>query len=508
MAKILLAGPGTGKTTKIKELCAEKDASELLIVSFTNATIEDLQNDVEKLSPQNCKTLHSLAFQLYKHFSAAPQYVLSSEEITFLEKLADTDDKFLWLIKELNCITFDTMISEAIQLLKNNPEECQRFFAGKNLFMADEIQDFNTKEFELVTTIMSYIPETILLGDDDQCIYKFKGSTPEIAIAAYNDNEVIEHHHKCYRCPKTVVEAGTALLTHNTTRIQKEWHFIEDKAGNISFVNKSNLSDMWRYIKDTIAEIKIHTPDASFMVLYPYGAFVDGLEDVLSEVGIECLIDEKEKTAGIRLRHKIMAMWDQNSHKELSILLYFILSIYRSKKAKIIMTSLWNTIYQNAVSVNNLIVWGKENGIADIEKIESGVAKEKIIADSAGKITESFFDNNYYDDKPIFDKEKVNFLSIHKSKGLAADYVFIVGLQQHVLPRSGLSKAEHEEERRKLFVAITRGKKGVYLMASQCLPGHFTHKLFLQDIKHVWNADKTIKLPASQFISEMGLAAI
>ena len=433
MVRILLAGPGTGKTTKIKELCAEKDAGELLIVSFTNATIEDLRNDVDKLSSRNCKTLHSLAFQLYKHFSAAPQYVLSGEEIAFLEKLADTDDKFLWLIKELTCITFDTMISEAIQLLKNNPEECQRFFAGKTLFMADEIQDFNAYEFELVTTIMSYIPETILLGDDDQCIYKFKGSTPEIAINAHNSNEIVPHHHICYRCPKTVVEAGTALLTHNTNRIQKEWHFLEDKTGNISFINKDTLPEMLAYIKDTIAEIKIHTPDASFMVLYPYGAFVDGLDEILSESGIPCLIDEKEKTADIRLRHKAMAMWDQNPHKALSVLLYFILSLYRSKKAKIIMVSLWDAIYQNGVAVESLIAWGKENGIADIEKIEAGITKEQIIAESDGKITENFFDNNYYDDKPTFDKEKVNFLSIHKSKGLAADYVFIVGLQQHRL---------------------------------------------------------------------------
>jgi DNA helicase-2/ATP-dependent DNA helicase PcrA len=372
--------------------------------------------------------------------------------------------------------------------------------------MADEIQDFNEIEFTLLTTIMPYIPETILLGDDDQCIYRFKGSVPDIAITAHKTYEVIEHHHICYRCPKSVVAAGKALLSHNANRIAKDWHSKDENIGDIKFVNKSNLQEMWTYIKNTIIKIKAQDPDVSFMILYPYGAFIDGLDDMLSKADVPCLIEEKEKISDIRLKHKMMAMWNENPHKALSIILYFILRIYRSRKQRII-DSLWKAIYENGISIDNLLKWGKDNEMEDIDKIATGRTKEQIIVESDGKITENFFNNNYYEDKPIFDKEKVNFLSIHKSKGLSTDYVFVVGLQQNILPRYGLGMAEYEEERRKLFVAITRGKKGLFLMASQSVPGHFLHKPFLKGARPVWNPDKTIRIPASPFIGEMGLKA-
>ncbi len=73
MKKILLAGPGTGKTTKVKRdfLSEIKDFSKVLVLSFTNATINDLIKSFAKdsipIGSKNCMTLHSYALRINHH---------------------------------------------------------------------------------------------------------------------------------------------------------------------------------------------------------------------------------------------------------------------------------------------------------------------------------------------------------------------------------------------------------------------------------------------------------
>lgn len=78
--KILIAGPGTGKTFKIKEIISKHgDGTKFLILSFTNATINDLRQDLKslKVTNENCMTLHSFC---RKHSSLKKYHLLNAEE--------------------------------------------------------------------------------------------------------------------------------------------------------------------------------------------------------------------------------------------------------------------------------------------------------------------------------------------------------------------------------------------------------------------------------------------
>lgn len=79
--KILLAGPGTGKTTNIKEIITQNGGgTRFLILSFTNATVNELQNKLKDsgISEKNCMTLHKFAVK-YNH-DKSRHILLNSEE--------------------------------------------------------------------------------------------------------------------------------------------------------------------------------------------------------------------------------------------------------------------------------------------------------------------------------------------------------------------------------------------------------------------------------------------
>jgi superfamily I DNA/RNA helicase len=101
-----------------------------------------------------------------------------------------------------------------------------------------------------------------------------------------------------------------------------------------------------------------------------------------------------------------------------------------------------------------------------------------------------------------FEKDAVNVMSIHKSKGLQADYVFILGLVEGVLPNKIKGLDTIEAWRRLLFVGMTRAMKHLYMISQVEWDGKYVHKM--DKSQFVYNYRKKLYSgKASDFISEM-----
>lgn len=184
--EILLAAPGTGKTTKTKAIIDErfKDASNILILSFTNATVNDLNNSFERYNNVHCYTLHKYAL-LINHLPE--HHILSKLEITYLEKFSEKlNVNFNVLCETLRCMTFDMMISGSITFIRSNPIYAESRIGHIDLLIVDEFQDFNETERSLLALLFEYASDVIILGDDDQSIYGFKNADPEALIGIYH----------------------------------------------------------------------------------------------------------------------------------------------------------------------------------------------------------------------------------------------------------------------------------------------------------------------------------
>ena len=105
-------------------------------------------------------------------------------------------------------------------------------------------------------------------------------------------------------------------------------------------------------------------------------------------------------------------------------------------------------------------------------------------------------------DKVDFDKEKVNFMSIHKSKGLQADYVIIVGLVEGILPLKSDSIEALEAQRRIFFVGMSRVKKKLYLMSQVQWPATDAYKVDKSKFQFRMGS-KIARARASSFITQL-----
>lgn len=120
--KLLLAGPGTGKTTKVKSIIAQDfpDAKKINVISFTNATVIDLIESFNQNPNIICSTLHSFALKP----NHLPELHIIDNKIEFKILLSLSNKLeiyFSTFCEFVKCITFDGMITSCVGFFKANP---------------------------------------------------------------------------------------------------------------------------------------------------------------------------------------------------------------------------------------------------------------------------------------------------------------------------------------------------------------------------------------------------
>ena len=113
--------------------------------------------------------------------------------------------------------------------------------------------------------------------------------------------------------------------------------------------------------------------------------------------------------------------------------------------------------------------------------------------------------DQYINIPTTFDPNSVNIMSIFKSKGLQAPYVFIVGLVDGILPRLTKGIEEIEEQRRLLFVGMTRSQKNLHLISTVRWDGKYVHQLGKEKFAQVRTGSRQYNAKTSPFIGELDL---
>lgn len=478
--KILLAGPGTGKTTKIKSLIATdySAAEKIKVISFTNATVNDLTESFGDNPKVSCSTLHSFALK----FNHLPElHIIDNiNEKKILTSLSDkVDIDFPTLCEQVKCITFDGMIASCVAFIRANPAYAEEKIGKLDLLLVDEFQDFNPNEQQLVMLASELAEETIILGDDDQSIYGFKDADPDGIIALFNSEKVekIPHENICYRCPDTVVDYCTELLKQNKKRIEKEWNKSK-KEGEISFKQLMTQDQCNDFMLSTILTIKEKDKDASILVLSPLGVAVSTLKQIMTQKGIE-YVDCWSEDWDNKILTKIWWMNAIFGKNKLTFLIFLLKQHGHFGKKKLI--ELLKSSFQSGFTEANLI-----KQIIDLDLLPKPFSAYILSPPTIQDFFQTHNDFTFlqehidFDDieesikrltskvkvKREFEKGKVNFMSIHKSKGLQSEYVLINGLVAGIIPNETRGLDTIEAQRRLLFVGMTRAIKQLFMVST------------------------------------------
>ena len=135
-------------------------------------------------------------------------------------KIYNDYERFL---KKHHLIDFDDMLTLTYSLFKERPDILSAWQKKYQYILVDEFQDINQIQYDIVRMIASPKNNLFMVGDDDQSIYRFRGSKPEIMLHVPKDYPDVKQIHLevNYRCPKEVIEASQRLISHNKERYPK-----------------------------------------------------------------------------------------------------------------------------------------------------------------------------------------------------------------------------------------------------------------------------------------------
>jgi superfamily I DNA/RNA helicase len=247
--KVVLAGPGTGKTYLFRRALEGKPNS--LVLTFINSLVEDLSAELYGLS--EVKTLHSFATELLRSSSQAkaihiypllPELIgedlafICGEEVDFVKAFNTRDDnnphlEFYRRRKKYYDHSYghSDVVFAAVKFLEEHPNKIPAY----DQILVDEFQDFNVLEVSLIDILSTRSP-ILLAGDDDQALYDFKHADAEHIRLRHNDAQTYASFNlpMCSRCTRVIVESANDIIRaakrNNLLkgRIEKPYEYFDD----------------------------------------------------------------------------------------------------------------------------------------------------------------------------------------------------------------------------------------------------------------------------------------
>ena len=279
---MVLAGPGSGKTTvitqRINNLIEEHNVnpSNILVVTFTKAAANEMQGRFNRLSgdknlPVSFGTFHAVFFKILKYaynYSASniirdeTRYEYIREIVEKYELEYEDEKEFMSSIlseisvvkgdmidintyysvncpndvfrkifaryedrlRRANKVDFDDMLVMCYELLSKREDILKAWQNKYKYILVDEFQDINKVQYEVVKLLARPRNNIFIVGDDDQSIYRFRGARPEIMLNFEKDFEGCKRVllQVNYRSTKNIVDAAANVIKHNKARFDKD----------------------------------------------------------------------------------------------------------------------------------------------------------------------------------------------------------------------------------------------------------------------------------------------
>lgn len=232
---LVLAGPGSGKTsTLIRRIeylimdCHVKP-DEILMLTFTKASANEMQNRCkvrlkEEASRIFFGTFHSFFFHILQwsgKWCAAD--IVREEDWQMFHSGESQEAAYEEWKQSAGKLDYSDMESQCLEILSEQPGITRHLQEKYRYIMIDEFQDISKIQYDILRLLTGEKQNLFAVGDDDQAIYGFRGSTPDIMLElrkSYPDLRICRLETN-YRCPPEIVDAAASLISHNRRRYRK-----------------------------------------------------------------------------------------------------------------------------------------------------------------------------------------------------------------------------------------------------------------------------------------------
>lgn len=429
-------------------------------------------------------------------------------------------------LREASVMDFDDLLGKTVELLRRE-EAVRRYYRERFLhLLVDEFQDTNTAQYEIIRLVLGDHGNICVVGDDDQSIYRWRGANIENILnfeKDYPDTKVILLERN-YRSTRKILDAASAVVARNPGRKPKRLWTSNEGGESISLYTAPDEMDEARYVARTIRKLMdggVSLDD--FAVFYRTNSQSRALEDVLRgeripyqiygglkfyerrEVkdilayfravlnpldavsfkriintpprGIGAATVEKLERAAEAAGAPLSAMLDDLGGVEgLNAGVAKKLEAFREIFMKIRSAAQNMTAadaLNEALTVTGYMDWLAEDksseSLSRMENLTELVSAAEEFQEREGRASIAAFldqaalvaDADAVDDVA----EAVKLMTVHVSKGLEFPVVFVTGLEDGLFPhaRSKDDPSQMEEERRLMYVAMTRAGKLLFI---------------------------------------------
>ena len=490
----ILAGAGSGKTTTITRRIAQQVAAgafaptEIMAVTFTDKAAGELRTRLAALGVQRVRagTFHSAALRQLRHFAPDTVGKILPSKALVLRQIAnglpapfkfrpagDLATEIEWAKnrripvaryraeaegreppipadlmhrvyrdyeqrKEADgAVDFEDLLERAVQLFERDPRACETFRSQYRAFTVDEYQDVNLLQQELLEHWLGGRDDLCVVGDDYQSIYAFTGAGPEhlLDVPKRYPSALVVRLEENYRSTPQVLELANRLVP---------------KLGGAEKVLRPTLAAGPEPVVRAFA-----TPEAEGRELV--GA-IRSLDVPLEEIVILCrtnarLTDFEELLHDAHIPFQGASLLQRDAARRIIRRLERLTGVDAEEAVRAAATEAgWLPQLPDKLGDRELVRQTDLSRLVSLAEVFDGDAV-------------AFVEDLRRRFDPGGDAAKgVNLLTLHRAKGLEFEAVFLPRLEEKELPsRQARSAAEIAEERRLLYVGMTRAKRVLWL---------------------------------------------
>lgn len=461
----------------------------------------------------------------------------------FFTKLADIYKRYEEYLRANNLVDFDDLLALTYKILDADDELAREISNRYRYIMVDEYQDTNDLQYKLLRKLCTCHENICVVGDDDQSIYRWRGARVE-NILNFKDqfaNTKVIRLEQNYRSTTQILKIANDLIDHNRGRLGKNLTSVCGDGNDVEVMENFDEGIEAAKIAKQIKQLLSSGASADqIAILYRINALSRALEEGLAKEGVPYKMvggvkfyertEIKDVIAYLRLV--------TNEHDDFS--LRRIINRPKRGLGKVSLEKLDKLAYDGKISLFDAILtiddadeaFGKKIKSALIEFAANLKSLQGIenLYDLIEEVEANFGIRKYYDAMPDGDErvaninefyamlkeqvrqnpsfnleeflneltltseqdgisgEAISIMSVHASKGLEFEHVFVIGLEEGFFPLIG-DGSDIEEERRLAYVAITRAKRNLTLS--------FANSRFLKGLR--------TRLNKSRFLNEAGL---
>lgn len=418
-------------------------------------------------------------------------------------------------------LDFDDLVHFALYILTNFKDAREYWTNQFNYVMVDETQDCNRNDWELLEIMYERHGNVFIVGDPDQAIYEWRGARPKLFVGFKSDKDVILNQN--YRSTPNILKVANSVISHNNMRIKKDlvtttnkdkapvYHHTWTEDGEGAYIadqielltkEKKNYDDiailyrasyMSRFVEQALMKKKLPYTVWGGIRFFERKEIKDALGylrmiEYKDDLSFQRIINYPSRKFGEASLKKLRAIADEENCTLFEAMKAHKRGKAFNKKQLLDFISFIDefTAFRETHSVSDLLdhVLNKTGVMQDLREDAKTERLDNVVElINSIKYYEQVNENEeislstYLQDIALYtnadynkETKTIKLMTIHQAKGLEFPYVFVCGLTEGVFPSHRTirerRKAGEEEERRLMYVAITRAEKRLFLTDS------------------------------------------